>query len=120
MNTQTFGSNVVRTHDAAGLGSREDAGKLLLRVALGARPRDILRLVVGHGLKLAALGILPGLLGALVMTRWLSGLLYGVTATDPLTYAGVAALTACVALLACLVPARRATKVDPMVALRHE
>ena len=94
--------------------------ELGLRVALGARPRDILLLVVGHGLKLAALGILPGLLGALVMTRWLSGLLYGVTATDPLTYAGVAALTACVALLACLVPARRATKVDPMVALRYE
>jgi putative ABC transport system permease protein len=94
--------------------------ELGLRVALGARPRDILLLVVGHGLKLAALGILPGLLGALLLTRWLSSLLYGVTATDPLTYAGVAALTACVALLACLVPARRATKVDPMVALRYE
>jgi putative ABC transport system permease protein len=94
--------------------------ELGLRVALGARPRDILLLVVGHGLKLAALGILPGLLGALLMTRWLSSLLYGVTATDPLTYAGVALLTACVALLACLVPARRATKVDPMVALRYE
>src|SRR5215207_7381359 len=94
--------------------------ELGLRVALGARPRDILLLVVGHGLKLAALGILPGLLGALVMTRWLSGLLYGVSASDPLTYAGVAALTACVALLACLVPARRATRVDPMVALRYE
>jgi putative ABC transport system permease protein len=94
--------------------------ELGLRVALGARPRDILLLVVGHGLKLAALGILPGLVGALVMTRWLSSLLYGVSASDPLTYAGVALLTACVALLACLVPARRATKVDPMVALRYE
>ena len=94
--------------------------ELGLRVALGARPRDILLLVVGHGLKLAALGIVPGLLGALVMTRWLSSLLYGVSASDPLTYAGVALLTACVALLACLVPARRATKVDPMVALRYE
>jgi putative ABC transport system permease protein len=94
--------------------------ELGLRVALGARPRDILLLVVGHGLKLAALGIVPGLLGALVMTRWLSSLLYGVSASDPLTYAGVALLTACVALAACLVPARRATKVDPMVALRYE
>lgn len=94
--------------------------ELGLRVALGARPRDILLLVVWHGLKLAALGILPGLLGALVMTRWLSSLLYGVSASDSLTYAGVALLTACVALLACLVPARRATKVDPMVALRYE
>ncbi|HWS87823.1 MAG TPA: ABC transporter permease [Pyrinomonadaceae bacterium] len=94
--------------------------ELGLRVALGARPRDILMLVVWHGLRLAALGILPGLLGALLMTRWLSSLLYGVTATDPLTYAGVALLTACVALLACLIPARRATKVDPMVALRYE
>ena len=94
--------------------------ELGLRVALGARPRDILLLVVGHGLKLAALGIVPGLAGALLLTRWLSGLLYGVSASDPLTYAGVALLTACVALLACLVPARRATKVDPMVALRYE
>ncbi|HEX7315760.1 MAG TPA: ABC transporter permease [Pyrinomonadaceae bacterium] len=94
--------------------------ELGLRVALGARPRDILLLVVGHGLKLAALGIVPGLLGAFLLTRWLSSLLYGVSATDPLTYAGVAALTACVALLACLIPARRATKVDPMVALRYE
>jgi putative ABC transport system permease protein len=94
--------------------------ELGLRVALGARPRDILMLVVWHGLKLAALGIVPGLLGALVMTRWLSSLLYGVSASDPLTYAGVALLTACVALLACLIPARRATKVDPMVALRYE
>jgi putative ABC transport system permease protein len=94
--------------------------ELGLRVALGARPRDILLLVVGHGLKLAALGIVPGLVGALAMTRWLSSLLYGVSASDPLTYAGVALLTACVALLACLLPARRATKVDPMVALRYE
>src|SRR5215207_9290977 len=94
--------------------------ELGLRMALGARPRDILLLVVWHGLKLAALGILPGLLGALIMTRWLSSLLYGVSASDPLTYAAVAALTACVALLACLVPARRATQVDPMVALRYE
>jgi putative ABC transport system permease protein len=94
--------------------------ELGLRVALGARPRDILVLVVWHGLKLAALGIVPGLLGALVMTRWLSSLLYGVSASDPLTYAGVALLTAGVALLACLIPARRATKVDPMVALRYE
>ena len=94
--------------------------ELGLRVALGARPRDILALVVWQSLKLAALGILPGTLGALVLTRWLSGLLYGVTATDPLTYAGVALLTACVALLASLIPARRATKVDPMVALRYE
>jgi putative ABC transport system permease protein len=94
--------------------------ELGLRVALGARPRDILALVVWQGLKLAALGIVPGTLGALLLTRWLSGLLYGVTATDPLTYAGVALLTACVALLASLIPARRATKVDPMVALRYE
>jgi putative ABC transport system permease protein len=94
--------------------------ELGLRIALGARPRDIMALVLWHGLKLAALGILPGLLCALVMTRWLSSLLYGVSASDPLTYTLVAVLTACVALLACLIPARRATKVDPMVALRYE
>jgi putative ABC transport system permease protein len=91
-----------------------------IRMALGARAGDVARLLVGEGMRLAALGIVIGLAGALVLTRFMRGLLYEVSATDPLTYAGIAALLALVALLACYLPARRAARVDPLVALRHE
>lgn len=91
-----------------------------IRVALGARPQDVLRMVVRQGLLMAVGGVLTGLAAALVLTRLMASLLFGVGATDPFTLAGVSALVIFIALLACWIPARRATKVDPLVALRQE
>jgi len=91
-----------------------------IRVALGARRADVLRLVIRQGLRLVALGLALGLMAALALTRLMKRLLFEVSATDPMTFAGVALLLALVALLACWIPARRAANVDPMVALRCE
>jgi putative ABC transport system permease protein len=91
-----------------------------VRMALGAQTGDVLRMALAQGVKLALGGIALGLAGALGLVSLISGLLYGVTARDPLTFAGVALLLLLVALLACWIPARRATKVDPLVALRCE
>jgi putative ABC transport system permease protein len=91
-----------------------------LRMALGASPRDVLALVTAHGVRLALAGILLGLVAAYAVTRVLESLLFGVSATDPVTFAGIAALLAAVASLASYLPARRATKTDPMVVLRTE
>jgi putative ABC transport system permease protein len=91
-----------------------------IRVALGARVTDVFKLVVGQAMMLVLIGIGLGLLGAFLLTRVMTSLLYGVSATDPLTFGGVSLLLAVIALIACLIPARRATRVDPMVALRYE
>ncbi len=91
-----------------------------LRMALGAQRWDVLRMVFGQGMKLVGLGMALGLIGAFVVTRLLGSLLYGVGTTDPMTFGGVAVLLALVALTACYIPAQRAMKIDPMIALRYE
>jgi len=91
-----------------------------VRMALGAGRIEVLRMVLGQAGKLALLGVALGLIGSLALTHLMSSMLFGVTAHDPLTLCGVAALLMFVALAACLIPARRATRVDPMVALRYE
>jgi putative ABC transport system permease protein len=91
-----------------------------IRMALGAEPLQVMRLILAYGLKLVLIGVAVGIGASLALTRLMSSLLFGVTATDPVTFTAVAVLLVVVSLAACYVPARRATKIDPMVALRYE
>jgi ABC-type antimicrobial peptide transport system permease subunit len=91
-----------------------------LRMALGSQRGDVLKLIIGQGMGLAAIGVALGVAGAAALTRFISTYLYGVTTTDPLTFAGVSVLLALVAVVASFIPARRAMRVDPMIALRCE
>jgi ABC-type antimicrobial peptide transport system permease subunit len=89
-------------------------------MALGAQLGDVLKLVLTNGVRLTLIGVAIGLLGAYLVTRAITSVLYGVSATDPLTFVFISLLLVAVALLACFVPARRATKVNPLIALRYE
>jgi putative ABC transport system permease protein len=91
-----------------------------IRMALGATPKEILMLVVRQGMTVAVVGVVAGLAGALLVTRFITSLLFGVSATDPMTFLGIAVLLCLTALLASYVPARRAARIDPMVSLRSE
>jgi putative ABC transport system permease protein len=96
------------------------AHEIGIRMALGAKPRDVLRMVVAQGMRLALIGLAIGLTGAFALTRVMESLLFGVSPTDPATFAIVSLSLAGIAFLATYLPARRATKVDPVIALRHE
>ena len=91
-----------------------------IRMAIGARPVDVFKMILGHGMKLALIGVGLGLVGAFALTRLMATMLFGVEPTDATTFAGISILLIAVALLACYLPGRRATKVEPTISLRYE
>ena len=91
-----------------------------VRMALGASPATVVRLIIGQGMRVVGAGVITGLAGALLATRLMTSVVYGVRVTDPLTYVGVAALLTGVAMLASYIPARRATRIDPLIAMRSD
>jgi ABC-type antimicrobial peptide transport system permease subunit len=99
---------------------RQRTHEIGIRMALGAQRRDVVRMVLGEGLRVALLGVVVGIVAALGLTRLLTQMIFGVRTVDPLTFAGVAILLTFVAMVACYIPARRAMRVDPIVALRYE
>jgi len=110
----------VGIYGVMGYAVTERVHEIGVRMALGAQRRDVLRLVVGHGMRHAAIGLLLGSVAAFLAARAMTTLLFGIRPGDPLTYIGIAVVLALAALVACYIPARRATSVDPMVALRYE
>src|SRR5262249_25938962 len=111
---------VIGTYGVISLNVGLRTNEFGIRLALGAQTSSVLRLVLGQGLRLGAIALVLGLVAAFALTRLMTSLLFGLTATDPRTFVVVGILLLLVALLACYLPARRATKVDPLVALRHE
>jgi len=91
-----------------------------IRMAIGARPLDVFKMIIGNGMKLALLGVAIGLAGAFILTRFMATMLFGVAPTDAMTFGGISVLLIAVALLACYLPGRRATKVEPTISLRYE
>jgi putative ABC transport system permease protein len=111
---------VVGVYSVVSYSATQRTHEIGIRMALGAEPRDILRLVLGQGLGIIGIGIALGLIVAFVATRAFANMFIGISPTDPLTYSVVAAMLVIIALLACWIPARRATRVEPLIALRYE
>ena len=110
----------IRIYGVISYSVTQRTGEFGIRLALGATSSDVLKLVVADGVKMTALGITIGLAGAVALSRLMVSVLYGVASTDAITFLGVPAILLIVAILSCYIPARRATRVDPLVALRHE